>query len=204
MSYYAYKITRDYGFAPNPFYGYCTLACCKPHIRDRADVGDWIIGTGAIENHSLYHIIFLMKVTEKICFEDYWNDQRFFRKRPVLNGSLKQMHGDNIYHKEKGEWYQMDSHHSFHDGVLNGPNRKQDLSGNFVLVSNQFIYLGRKHFRVPQNYLELCPNPKQRDYLTIRNSDLAEEFINFMSKKYLNGVNGEPINWIEYTQLSLF
>ena len=204
MSYYAYKITRDYGFAPNPFYGYCTLACCKPHIRDRADVGDWIIGTGSIENHSLYHIIFLMKVTEKISFEDYWNDQRFFRKRPVLNGSLKQMHGDNIYHKDNSEWCQMNSHHSFHDGVLNGPNRKQDLSGNFVLVSNQFIYLGRKHFRVPQNYLELCPNPKQRDYLTIRNSDLAEEFINFMSKNYLNGVNGEPINWIEYTQLSLF
>ena len=81
MSIYAYKITRDYGFAPNPFGDYCTLACCKPHIRKKAIVGDWIIGTGAIENHLLYHLIFLMRVTEKMTFEEYWNDARFKRKK---------------------------------------------------------------------------------------------------------------------------
>ncbi len=80
MAYFAYKITRDYGFAPNPFFGYCTLACCKPHIRARANVGDWIIGTGAIENNLLYHLIFLMRVTEKMTFEEYWSDERFKRK----------------------------------------------------------------------------------------------------------------------------
>lgn len=204
MSYFSYKITRDYGFAPNPFYGYCTLACCKPHIRKKADVGDWVIGTGAIENNLLYHIIFMMKVTEKMSFEEYWNDQRFFRKRPLLNGSLKQIHGDNIYYKENEEWCQLDSHHSFHDGVLNKANLKQDLSGDFVLVSNQFIYLGNKHFRVDEKYLELCPNSKQRDYITIKNNELAEEFINLVSKEYSNGLNGEPIHWIEYNQMALF
>jgi len=204
MSYYAYKITRDYGFAPNPFFGYCTLACCKPHIRAKAEVGDWIIGTGAIENHLLYNLIFLMKVTEKISFEDYWNDKRFARKMPTLNGSLKQIHGDNIYHKENDQWCQLDSHHSFYDGGLNDANLKQDLSGKFVLISNQFIYLGKKHFRVPPKYIELCPSPKQRDYITITNEELANEFIAFIQKNYLAGVNGEPINWEEYKQLNLF
>lgn len=204
MAYYSYKITRDYGFAPNPFFGYCTLACCKPHIRQRANVGDWIIGTGAIENRLLYHLIFLMKITEKISFEEYWDDERFVRKKPVLNGSLKQMHGDNIYHKETGEWCQMDSHHSFYEGRLNEGNLKQDLSGKFVLVSNQFIYLGNKHIRVPAKYIELCPNNRQRDYITIKNEELAIEFIDLLNKEYLLGVNGEPINWVEYNQLKLF
>lgn len=204
MAYFAYKITRDYGFAPNPFFGYCTLACCKPHIRARANVGDWIIGTGAIENNLLYHLIFLMRVTEKMTFEEYWSDERFKRKKPVLNGSLKQIHGDNIYYKENGIWCQMNSHHSFYDGVVNEANLKQDLSGNTVLVSNDFIYLGRRHFRVPKKFIELCPNAKQRDYITVKNDNLACELIDFMRKNYLSGVNGEPINWIEYTQLCLF
>lgn len=56
MSFYSYKITRDYGFAPNPFGKYCSLACCKPHVRRKAIVGDWIVGTGAVENGLLYHI----------------------------------------------------------------------------------------------------------------------------------------------------
>ncbi len=30
---YEYVMTSDIGFAPNPFYGVCTLACCKPKIR---------------------------------------------------------------------------------------------------------------------------------------------------------------------------
>jgi hypothetical protein len=204
MAYYAYKITRDYGFAPNPFFGYCTLACCKPHIRKKADIGDWIIGTGAVENNLLYNLIFLMRISEKMTFEDYWNDGRFRRKKPVLNGSLKQMHGDNIYYTENKKWCQMDSHHSFYNGELNEANLKQDLSGKFVLISNHFIYLGRKHIRVPVKYNELCPNSKQRDYITIKNSDLAIEFIDLITKKYLRGINGEPINWIEYNQLKLF
>ena len=36
---YSYVITRDYGFAPNPFGGICTLATCKPGIRNHAKVG---------------------------------------------------------------------------------------------------------------------------------------------------------------------
>ena len=30
---YEYVMTSDSGFAPNPFHGTCTLACCKPRIR---------------------------------------------------------------------------------------------------------------------------------------------------------------------------
>ena len=33
MIVYEYVMKCDTGFAPNPFYGTCTLACCKPRIR---------------------------------------------------------------------------------------------------------------------------------------------------------------------------
>lgn len=47
MRLFSYVVRFDSGFAPNPFYGYCTLATCKPPIRRTALVGDWIIGTGS-------------------------------------------------------------------------------------------------------------------------------------------------------------
>jgi len=204
MSYYAYKITRDYGFAPNPFFGYCTLACCKPHIRAKAVIGDWIIGTGSVHNGLLYHLIFLMQVTDKLTFDEYWSDKRFGWKKPFLNGSLKQIHGDNIYHSDNGAWQQLDSHHSLHDGVLNEANLKQDLGANSVLISDHFIYLGNNSLKVPQEYEEICPNRKQRDYITIHNEDKALEFIDIVKSKYSLGIHGFPINWKEYEQGSLF
>ena len=203
MNFYGYKITRDYGFAPNPFGRYCTLACCKPHIRKKAVAEDWIIGTGSVENNLLYHLIFLMKVTEKITFQEYWDDTRFDYKKPKLNGSLKQIYGDNIYYFNENEWIQSDSHHSLPGGELNDKNRKQDLSGENVLVSDRFIYLGDQNFKVPEKYVEICPTVRHRDYITIRNVELAKEFIDTVFNQYESGLNGKPINWREHEQLQL-
>ena len=61
---YSYIIARDYGFAPNPFYGFCTLATCKPNIRKSASVGDWVIGTGTKKKNRDGHLVFAMRVTE--------------------------------------------------------------------------------------------------------------------------------------------
>jgi len=41
---FSYVIREDTGLAPNPFYGVCTLNCCKPDIRRTAEVGDWVAG----------------------------------------------------------------------------------------------------------------------------------------------------------------
>ncbi len=204
MSVYAYKITRDYGFAPNPFGGYCTLACCKPHIRKKSIVGDWIIGTGAVANGLLNHLIFLMKVTEKLNFQEYWEDERFSYKKPILNGSLKQIHGDNIYHNENNEWLQSDSHHSLYGGQKNERNLKQDLSGEYVLISNYFLYLGKSAWKVPNKYIEICPRIRDRNYITVENVPLAEEMIELVTSKYELGMSGLPINWKEYEQKTLF
>lgn len=73
MKLYTYIITRDYGFAPNPFYGCCTLATCKPRIRKAAQKDDWIIGFGSLANDSMLKnkIIFAMRVDGKMTFDEY-------------------------------------------------------------------------------------------------------------------------------------
>lgn len=158
MNLYSYIITRDYGFAPNPFYGICTLANCKPKIRLKVEIGDWIIGFGsnACTSNQNGKVVFAMKASEKIPFESYWQDPRFQRKKPILNGSKKQMYGDNIYYKDDhGIFQQLNSHHSNPDGSPNNDNIIKDLSGKYVVISSEFWYWGEAAVPIPDDLSRL-------------------------------------------------
>ena len=144
MRLYSYVVARDYGFAPNPFHGVCTLATCKPVIRRCANVGDWIVGTGSASNRLSGHLVFVMQVSEKITYNEYWSDPRFKNKRSDLHGSLKQAFGDNIYHRDQASnvWCQEPSHHSHEDGTSNLSNIANDTQTEFILVGEKFAYWG--------------------------------------------------------------
>ncbi len=142
--FFSYVLTRDYGFAPNPFNGICTLATCKPNIRDAANVGDWVMGTSSIRHGKRSHLIYAMKVNDKISFNEYWHNPKYMTKKPVMNGSLKKMYGDNIYYNDGHKWIQADSHHSLEDGSPNQHNVKKDTSVNAVLISYEFYYFGQQ------------------------------------------------------------
>ena len=49
-------------FAPNPFHGVCTLACCKPRVRKKAKVGDYVLGMGAAKPKLQGHLVYWMRV----------------------------------------------------------------------------------------------------------------------------------------------
>jgi putative DNA base modification enzyme with NMAD domain len=148
---YSYVIARDYGFAPNPFYGFCTLATCKPRIRHAAAVGDWIVGTGSKKYDLHGHLVYAMRVTEASTFEEYWRDPRFAHKRPNLCGSLKQWFGDNIYHHNprSRRWMQENSHHSRDTGRPLQNNIDHDTQTDRVLISDDFVYFGGSAPRIP-------------------------------------------------------
>jgi len=152
---YMYVVDRDFGFAPNPFHGYCTLATCKHRIRNTAEVNDWVIGMGGARLKATGKCIFAMRVTEKITFNEYWTSPQFLDKKPVRNGSRKMMVGDNIYYHDSSsnEWSQADSHHSNADGSVNVDNLKKDTSSRNVLLSKHFLYFGREAPVVPHNLL---------------------------------------------------
>src|SRR5260370_27588907 len=81
---HSYVVARDFGFAPNPFFGFCTLATCKPNIRSVAQIGDWVVGTGSKTRKREKHVVYAMRVTGVQTFEEYWADPRFQIKRPNL------------------------------------------------------------------------------------------------------------------------
>lgn len=149
----SYVVLYDYGFAPNPFHGWCTLATCKPAVRRAAQVGDWVVGTGASANDRRGRLVHAMRVDEIATFDDYWNDPRFRDKRPVRRGSLRQRHGDNIYHRDAGgHWVQQDSRHSNPDGSPNPDHVAKDTSADAVLLSRHFVYYGGDGPPVPERF----------------------------------------------------
>ena len=203
MKYYAYKMAHDYGFAPNPFFGTCSLANCKPKIRLGAKPGDWVIGTGSEKMGLKDHLIHVMQITGKLTFEEYWALPEFAYKKPVYNGSLPRVHGDNIYYPNgDGTFGQIRSLHSFEDGNMHPEHMKKDLSGKYVLLSTNFWYFGNKNFPVPVEYLGACSDV--RDTKLIKDQQLAADFIRWLIDNYRPGIHGFPINWIEYQQLKLF
>lgn len=201
MGYYSYKIEHDYGLAPNPFGGYCTLAVCKGDIRanKRLKVGDWIFGTGSAKLKCISHLIYIMKVEEIITFDDYWNDIRFQYKKPVLNGSLVQIYGDNIYHKdiETNEWVQEDSAHSLDEGKINEGHLKSDLKGAKVLISKTFYYFGDNKIEIPKKFLEICSKGRNVKSVSIP-IKIADNFVDWIQKNYEKGIHGDPINWSKH------
>lgn len=154
VNYFSYVLRRDFGFAPNPFNGICTLATCKPQIRKAAVVGDWIFGTSSTSGGRRSSLIYAMKVTKKISFNEYWSDPQFETKKPVMNGSLKKMYGDNIYHHDGTKWSQADSHHSQDDGSPNMENVNRDTSVDAVLISDEFYYFGIQGLEIPDTLIK--------------------------------------------------
>lgn len=202
---YTYAITRDFGFAPNPFHGFCTLATCKPRIRKAAKVGDWVMGVGGSTLGTVKgKCIFLMKISEKIEFQNYWNDHRFSLKKPLRNGSRVQMLGDNIYHKNRdGSWIQEDSHHSNPDGSPNPINVKRDTSSNDrVLISNCFYYFGSQAIEVDLNsigYIKIRDFKKTDLSVSSDGRKLIEAVFN-KNRRHMNMVIADPCQFLDSHQ----
>src|SRR4051794_22002633 len=100
MTVFTYVVEHDLGFAPNPFHGFCSLACCKPRIREKARLGDYILGTGAVKPKLRGYLTYWMQVDEIVPFDEYWIDKRFRRKKPAMGGTTFLRYGDNIYHRD--------------------------------------------------------------------------------------------------------
>jgi len=194
-------VARDYGFAPNPFFGVCTLATCKPNIRKVAEIDDWIVGTGSKTCEREKHVVYAMRVTGAMTFEEYWSDPRFQVKKPNLRGSKKQAFGDNIYSMcpDTGLWRQEDSHHSLDDGSPNESNVQADTGTNRVLFSDDFVYWGRSGPQLPRRFLRYGPRHSSlcagRGHKNSFPPQLVEDFIGWIRSLNEKGYRDEPRDW---------
>ncbi len=153
MNIFTYVIEHDLGFAPNPFHGACTLACCKPRIRKKAGLGDIILGTGAALPKLRGRLTYWMRVDEIISFDDYWKDKRFRRKKAVMLGTTLYRYGDNIYNRDKQETYRQEySFHSLEDGTTSFGDLKRDTgTTDKVLIGRDFAFWGKSGVELPKH-----------------------------------------------------
>lgn len=188
---YSYVVTHDTGFSPNPFFGYCTLACCKPAIRRSAQVGDWIVGLTPKSRGN--RVVYFMQVDEiKDSFAAYWRDRRFARKKPRYDRTLAMKCGDNIYEpKSDGTYRQLRSTHS--DGGRENPVKKaRDLGGKRVLISENFTYFGSQAIELPATLENLVVGRGHKCRFT---QTEQSNLIDFIFEWGLKGVQAAPGGW---------
>ena len=198
---YSYVVAYDSGFAPNPFNGFCTLATCKPKIREHAKIGDWIIGTGSHRKGVRRggFLVYAMRVEEALSFEKYWDDRRFLKKRPSLVGSYRMACGDNIYSpKPNGTgWNQLNSYHSQNDGSPSQKHIKRDTSVNRVLVSKDFVYFGAEGPEILKSLQDAGIVLKGRNYKKITDDKTIADFDAWFAELRVNGgYQGRPFDMI--------
>ena len=188
MTLYSYIVAVDTGFAPNPFHGFCTLACCKPVIRRTAHEGDYVVGLGPADLGN--RVVYAMQVTETVEFDDYWHEKRFSIKRPDIEAGGEKAVGDNIYHRgTTGEWQQARSLHSYENGQQDWKQTRTDTSGEKVLIGGDFIYWGGDGPPLPCNLKGLIVG---RSYKSTANEKYIPDFIEWFEGQRERGCLGQP------------
>ena len=190
---YAYVLKIDDGAAPNPYGGVCTLTICKPIIRRKSSIGDWVIGTGsknakltdgAIKDFS-NHLVYAMKITEKKYLKKYdeWCKENLPIKIPKFNSkNIIEQRGDCIYDFSE---FPPKIRQSVHDER----NRKKDVSGKYSLLSTHFYYFGEKPIALP-NDLQIFVKGNQ-GHLVFNDIEIIERFEKWIKTYPLNCCN-EP------------
>ena len=193
---FSYIVAADTGFAPNPYHGYCTLATCKPRIRGSAEIGDWIVGTGSKANGRNGCLVYAMKVSEVMSFDEYWNDPRFLAKRPDTSSDKKNACGDNIYYRDRKfpiRFRQVPSYHSCPDGRQDYEKLVHDTSVDQVLIGDDFIYWGGSGPPLPEvGGIDIsCVT---QGYKCRFRDVVVKEFIEWISDIKVRGCLGEPLD----------
>lgn len=174
MKVYSYVVEHDNGYAPNPYFNFCTLCRCKfeggknKNIVQLAEEGDWVIGTGGASKRSAGHgkLVYAMRVDEKLTRWKYFTDSRFEQKKPVKTGTYKQTRGDN-----------------------EPPRNDFEKHNQFALVSRYFYYFGKKAKAIPEEFNLEKKGPWFRSHFDPAD---VRRFVEWLERTYKPGKHGEP------------
>jgi hypothetical protein len=179
---FSYTMAHDDGAAPNPFRGLCTLAICKPKIRLKAAVGDWVLGLGSVNAPSGNlggRMVYTMRVDQVLTWRDYdrlapeyWPSRIPNLASPVICDRL----GDCIYDFSAGAPIQR-------PGVHTAVHMPTDLSGQNVLLSRHFFYFGANAIVLPPDLLPLVH--QTQSHKVKANDSLVAPFLAWIASLHL-------------------
>ena len=185
MRFCSYVVKYDVGLAPNPFWGYCTLAVCTPnHMGIRAQKGDWFMGTQPVSKGA--KLVYAMQVSEVLPFEAYYADPRFATKKPKIKGRYEELTGDNMYYRdERGDWQQHPTWN--HPEVY---QHRQDLKYPCAYVSEHFYYFGEQAVEIPPEYR--CLIRKMQGCNCAHDPRIVNGFLGWLVRNFKPGKLGDP------------
>lgn len=152
------------------------------NVRKEACIGDIVLGwqtqakeikplvvngkalakrRGLIEIRSgEYRLVYAMKITETLGFQQYYHDKRFEARQPDFTSlHLRHWVGDNIYCKDSlGRISQESSLHSHASGSPNQDRIDQDTKpGTKILIASEdsYVYFGARAPAVDQKFADL-------------------------------------------------
>ena len=191
---FSYIVKYDWGAAPNPYWGYCTLVICKPRIRNSTAVGNWIVGSGSANNpydgkDYSNKIIYAMKVTDVVELEKYneiclgktdYGDKLAKKIPKYSSKNYPERMGDCIYYNISYEPKKAD----MRLGVHGNDCLKRDLSSNKALISNHYYYFGEKAIDIKGDLEPIIATTQ--GHRSNANKDYAQEFIDWISSGEFN------------------
>lgn len=179
-----YIVREDAGLAPNPYWGYCTLAVCTPnHQGARLEKGDWI--AGFLSKQRDYRLLYAMETEEILDLDEYFHDPRFQAKRPDLRGDWQDRCGDNFYSRSPdGAWVQHRNRFHLSQGL-----HDQDTKHARVFIASRFWYLGQSAVTPPTEFLAMTGG---RGIRVNHEPELAKRFRRWVASSFKVGVHAFP------------
>lgn len=188
---FSYILPNDAGFAPNPFWGVCTLVTCKPAIRRAAEKGDWIVGLGSSRS-SLGDVrgkvVYAMRVSDKMTMHEYdaWVREECPEKIPDMRSKdWRRKLGDAVYDYSEVPPRKRPGLHGRED-------RERNLRGKFALISDHFYYFGDDPEPLPDHLAEIAY--VRRAHRSKTNKRFVEPFEQWIEGLGLraNSLRGDP------------
>ena len=171
---YSFLQTIDNGGAPCVTKNLLSLGICKPRIRKHAKVGDLIVSFAA-KSMKLKcekpQILWIAKITKVVTMKNYY--KQFPNRKDCI-------YDDNLN--------LLNNH--FHTCV----NIERDLSGENVLLSDDFIFFGKNHIDVDEQFSEVVP--KTQGHLSKKNSKNEESFNKYFERFESRKIFGSHIHEI--------
>jgi len=139
----------------------------------------WVLGTGGCSKESTGNdtIVYLMRVSEILTLQEYFDDNRFTKKKPDIKNEIFKL-GDNLKYDYNG---------------------KKFANDRLVLISKEFWYFGKCAIEIPD---EFCTIQKRgRLHKCNFKNNLDKEFLSWfqysIAVKYKAGLIGYPRTFIE-------
>ena len=211
MKIFTYTMVFDTGFAPAVYNMELSLACCKTILRHSilkalgSDeniymvglCGQQLIDRNNLEKELLYQPVYIAKVSDAICTDEYYSDKKY-KNRP-----------DVQYEYKNEEWYYTPNnpHHSHKNQKssekLNNPQAEKDIYYiygskrclNYSIICDEYIKFGKNIPKDLPNVFDKISKIQRkspRSYRVVSNlldSNEMKEFVDFFNNnkdKYKN------------------